>query len=156
MVCARCKSQSLKNVVHAIDSGSFWLDPIDNHSVVEYLIFELAEGDIRAHLDASPMFDTAFALHNLHQIARALQELHRIDIAHQDLKPSNVLVFRASEVSKVADLGRAWSRDFKSPYDGWSITGDRTYAPPELYYNAVPSDEATRRFGCDLYQGCAF
>lgn len=49
--------------------------------------------------------------------------LHGLDIAHQDLKPSNVL----------------------------PIAGDPTYAPPELLYNYVPADWNVRRYACDVY-----
>jgi hypothetical protein len=49
-------------------------------------------------------------------------------------------------------LGRAWASALVSPYDGWNIAGDRTYAPPEFLYRDVPSDFKRRRYGCDMYQ----
>ena len=42
----------------------------------------------------------------MHHIATGLFQLHSAAVAHQDLKPSNVLVFDHS-ISKVADLGSA-------------------------------------------------
>ena len=49
-------------------------------SKVEYLIFDLADGDIRAHLDAQHAFDLAFALRTLHHVAVGLDQLHKADM----------------------------------------------------------------------------
>lgn len=150
-LCERCADRSLRRVVHAIDSGTIQVNEADPFSKVEYLIFKLADGDIRAVLDTQAQFDLAFALRTLHHVAAALRQLHSADIAHQDLKPSNVLVFRNENISRLGDLGRAWSKDLASPYDSIAIAGDRHYAPPEFLYREVPNDERQRRFGCDLY-----
>jgi serine/threonine protein kinase len=88
----------------------------------------------------------------LHHVATGLKQLHNVSVAHQDLKPSNVLVYAASEGSKICDLGRAWDKHKSAAHDGWDVAGDRRYAPPEFLYFAVPADENARRFGCDLYQ----
>lgn len=150
-VCEKCRSHSLRRVVHAIDSGTIEASPGQPASKVEYLIFELADGDIRAHLDAQQGFDLAFVLRSLHNVAAGLEQLHRAGIAHQDLKPSNVLVFQGEEGSKVSDLGRAWSRDHQAPHDIYPVAGDWGYAPPELLYREIPSDAGMRRFGCDTF-----
>ena len=150
-ICERCSDSSLKRVVHAIGNGTVRANPADKHSHVNYLIFEMADGDVRAHLDTKAEFDVAFAVRALHHVAGALNELHRNDIAHQDLKPSNVLVFSETNQSKVGDLGRAWSRDLKSPHDDYKIAGDKTYAPLEFLYRHVPRDVGERRFRCDIY-----
>ncbi len=150
-VCERCRNQSLKRVVHAIDSGTIVTSPDQPASKVEYLIFELADGDIRAHLDAQQGFDLAFALRALHNVAAGLEQLHRAGIAHQDLKPSNVLVFQGDKGSKIGDLGRAWSKDHQAPHDVYPIAGEWGYAPPELLYRQIPTEAGMRRFGCDMY-----
>jgi serine/threonine protein kinase len=150
-LCLRCRDQSLKRVVHAIDSGTVRLNPADPLSTVEYLIFERADGDIRAHLDAQADLDIAFVLRALHHVAVGLNQLHGVNVAHQDLKPSNVLVF-SGEGFKVGDLGRAWIRGTPAPHDEVRpCAGDRTYAPPELLYGQISGDERVRRFGCDMY-----
>jgi serine/threonine protein kinase len=150
-VCQRCRDQYLKRVVHAIDHGTIQTDPNSPFSKVEYLIFELADGDIRAHLDAQQDFDVAFALRTLHEVATGLEQLHRAHMAHQDLKPSNVLVFEKNNGSKIADFGRAWSQDLPAPHDNLPVAGDRGYAPPELIYGEVAIEVTRRRYGCDAY-----
>jgi serine/threonine protein kinase len=150
-ICEACREHHLGRVVHAIDSGSILPDPAQPMGKVEYLIFELAGGDIRGHLDSQTAHDAAFMLDALHNVATGLQQLHTAEIAHQDLKPSNVLIFPGKDGSKIADLGRAWAKAFPAPHDSLDVAGDRSYAPPELLYSGVTVDERARRFGCDLY-----
>jgi len=155
-ICEKCKASHLSRVVHAIDSGFLILNEGDGYSRVDYLIFDLADGDIRAHIDQSDIFDSAFAMRAIHNVAAALQQLHRADIAHQDLKPSNVLVYKLPGVqqtrkSKLTDFGRAWSGDLKAPHDAAIFAGDPKYIPFELMYNEKPQNEKTYRFGTDLF-----
>lgn len=150
-VCEKCSSSRMKRVVHAIDSFEVIANVKDPYSKVVCLIFERADGDIRAHLDASKAFDVAFILRLLHQVTTGLEQMHRSDIAHQDLKPSNVLMFSDNAGAKVADLGRAWSKEHAAPHDDLGVAGDMGYAPPELLYNDVPAANTARRFGCDAY-----
>jgi eukaryotic-like serine/threonine-protein kinase len=150
-VCQRCRDHSLKRVVHAIDGGTIQIDPKSAFSKVEYLVFELAEGDIRRHLDAQQILDVAFVLRVLHHVAIGLEQLHSAALAHQDLKPSNVLVFEKEGGSKIGDFGRAWSKDFVAPHDNLKIAGDPGYAPLELLYGYVATDVHTRRYGCDAF-----
>lgn len=145
-----CADRKLSHIVRAIDSGKIQIDPTRADGVVEYLIFELADHDIRSYLDVGNSFDLALTLRTLHQVATGLFQLHRIDIAHQDLKPSNVLVFRDS-LFKIADLGRATLKHRSAPYDDQAIPGDPTYAPPELLYGYTHPEWLPRRLGCDLY-----
>ncbi len=148
-ICAACAD--LSRVVHAIEHGSILPDPNQPMGKVEYLIFELADGDVRGHLDATPDIGNGFVLRVLHNVAAGLQQMHSRSMAHQDLKPSNVLIFEEQIGSKIGDLGRAWAKAFPAPHDDYTVAGDRGYAPPELLYRAVPTDPSQRRFGCDLY-----
>src|SRR5262249_18446714 len=77
-------------------------------------------------------------------------QLHGRDIAHQDLKPSNLLVFEDLS-AKIADLGRASIKNQNSPFDGKQIPGAGSYAPPEQLYRFPSPDWAERRIGADLY-----
>jgi serine/threonine protein kinase len=79
-----------------------------------------------------------------------LAQLHSRSIAHQDIKPSNVLVFEEM-TSKIADLGRASMKDRACPHDGMRVPGANSYAPPELLYRFESPDWDERRLGCDLY-----
>ena len=86
----------------------------------------------------------------MHHVATGLEQLHNIEIAHQDLKPSNVLLF-PQDVTKIGDLGRATSRGQDGPHDELKVAGDKGYAPPELLYGQVSADWTKRRLGCDAY-----
>ena len=132
-----CRDKRLSRVVTVLDSGTIPPQDAQPSSVVEYLIFELADGDIRSFVEFGKAFETAWALRTIHQTAAALQQLHSVGIAHQNLKPSNVLLFDNSQ-SKVADLGRASLRVQASPHDEQRIAGDTTYAPPELPLSRTP------------------
>lgn len=117
---------------------------------VNYLVFEEASGDVRTHLDGTATFETAWVLRVLHQIAVGLNQLHAEGIAHQDMKPSNTLIF-GDQSAKVADLGCADQAGSTSPRGQFQVAGDPKYAPPELLYSFVPSDWGARRQACDLY-----
>src|SRR5438046_680864 len=47
----KCREQRLSKIVMAIDSGSVEIPGAPAGGIVEYLIFELAEGDIRKRMD---------------------------------------------------------------------------------------------------------
>ena len=146
----KCKTKGLSRIVRVLDSGKLPAASGDPSGVVQYLIFELAECDIRSYININNNLDTAWSLRTLHQVAVALRQLHSVDIVHQDLKPSNVL-FYSSRNSKLADLGRAFCRGIASPHDNEFIAGDCSYAPPELLYNQISSEWMVRRLGCDMY-----
>src|SRR4051812_25201294 len=111
-ICEFCRDLHLSRVVHAIESGSIVPPPSAPYGKVEYIIFELAAGDVRRHLDMHPGFDTEFMLRVVHNVAVALQQLHQGEMAHQDAKPSNVMVLPNNSGAKIGDLGRAWNKMF--------------------------------------------
>jgi serine/threonine protein kinase len=147
---ARCRG--MDRVVTGLADGNVMVpNGTGGNQVVQYLIFEFADGgDIRKYLDLSRRFDTAWILRSIHHIATGLRQLHTEGIAHQDLKPSNVLVFDA-KVSKVADLGCASTRGQVSPREDRPVAGDPEYAPPELCYGHIVPDWNNRRLGCDVF-----
>lgn len=117
--------------------------------IVPYLIFDLAEGDVRKTLHFSTDLDYAWRFKSLHDIAVGLKQLHTIDVSHQDLKPSNVLIFKSE--SKLGDLGRSICKNMDGPYSKRAFTGDRTYAPPEIWYQYYEKDWNKRVFATDCY-----
>ncbi len=149
-VLDRCARKNFRRVVKALEFGAERVGEKDLIGVVQYVIFELASGDVRAHLEVTDKLGLVWKLRTLHQVATGLRQLHGESIAHQDLKPSNVLVFGDLD-SKVADLGRASDKNKASPHDHHLIAGAWTYAPPELIYRFGSPDWDERRLGCDLY-----
>ena len=150
-ILAACGENNLDRVVVAIGDGYIPVRTLHPILPVPYLIFDLAEdGDVRGKLKISNQFELAFCLRSLHHCAVGLSQLHSIQIAHQDLKPSNVLVY-AGDNCKIADLGSSSVLGSQSPRDIYDIAGDHSYAPPELQYSQISSDWRTRRFACDLY-----
>jgi eukaryotic-like serine/threonine-protein kinase len=149
---ALCRDLRLSRIATAIEDGSVALSPETFGALyrVHYLIFELAEGDLRAILDSSADINLVWRFRMLRDVATGLKQLHGHGVAHQDLKPSNVLDY-AVDGAKIGDLGRACARDRKGPSDEFFIAGDTAYAPPELLYGAVSSDWHVRRCGCDAY-----
>jgi len=148
-----CSGRSMDKVVSVLDSGEIL--PEENNPLglpVHYLIFELADQTIREHvLGISLDIDNACLMRSLHNVAVGISQLHSAGIAHQDLKPSNVLLFDTAGNSKIADLGRAESVQKQSLYFNENIAGDPTYAPPELLYKDLSSDWDVRRKATDLY-----
>ena len=151
MLLDQCRSKNLDRVAVSIDDGEIPAGVLNLALPVPYLIFELAEGDVRSKLDLSQRFELAFCLRALHQCTTGIRQLHSIKVAHQDLKPSNVLVFDDAD-ARVSDLGRSALQGMTSPIENERIPGDRTYAPPELLYSYVSPDWRIRRLACDLYQ----
>ena len=145
---ALCRTQRVTKVAFVKDSGEEQVPgfPI---TLVPYLIFDTADGDVRSHLTFSSQLDSAWKLKSLHSVAVGLQQLHRIDVSHQDLKPSNVLLFE--DESKIGDLGRSTCLAIRSALATVPFAGDHTYAPPEILYGMFEPDWRTRSFACDCY-----
>lgn len=143
-----CTNRHMDRVIKAIAFGEVVVDHESPIGRVQYLIFEMAEYDLRKFLSSTGKVEIAWKIRSLHHIATGLHQLHSAGVAHQDTKPSNVAVFK--ECSKISDLGHASRRGTVSPRDKNSFA-DRSYAPPELLYEHLDTDWQRRRFGCDLY-----
>ena len=151
-VLAQCASSRMDRVVLALDSGGIDVPGIPGFAArVNYLIFEKADGDIRATMDMQPtLIDCEWSFRTLHHAATGLWQLHGAGIAHQDVKPSNILTFgRVS--AKLGDLGSASKRGATSPRDARLCPGDPAYAPPETLYGHEEPDWGKRRQSTDLY-----
>lgn len=146
-----CSGRRLSQVVLALEHGQVQVPGLGAmEGRVYYLIFEMAAGDVRRQVDTSKAFDARWSMRALKDISLALWQVHREMIAHQDTKPSNVLLYGGGDF-KLADFGRSSRRDKPTAHDQYDIAGDRTYAPPELTYGYIDPEFTRRRFGCDLY-----
>jgi eukaryotic-like serine/threonine-protein kinase len=150
-VLEHCRDRRLSRVVLAVTHG---YAQVPGFSVIEgrvaYLIFELAESDVRKQVDLKNRLDCLISLSILNDVTLGMMQLHKEAIAHQDLKPSNVLTY-GDGGCRVGDFGRSSRRGYHVWMDNLGVAGDRTYAPPEQLYSNLHADFVIRRIGCDLY-----
>lgn len=116
---------------------------------VFYIIFEKADGDLREVYLKSRPNDWLSFFRAMHHVCIAAEQLHRAGIAHQDIKPSNILHFPLEE-SKVGDLGRVTDIKGKSPFLKLPFPGDYRYAPLEVRYG-VGMRDFYDRYLTDIY-----
>jgi serine/threonine protein kinase len=131
-----CRGSNMDRVVHALDYGEVESREGGVRDYVFYILFELASGDVRQQVLRNKRRNLSWSTHALHNLSVAIQQLHTAKIAHNDVKPSNLLVFDEF-LQKLADLGRATSAERIGPWDGLNYTGDYTYAAPEFWYHDI-------------------
>lgn len=153
-----CRDAKLNRVVRLIEAGN--IDRGDAFSSIQrqvpFIVFELADDDIRSSIDVSKNPSNRWRFFVLHQTTLGLLQLHGAQIAHQDLKPSNILRF-GEKLLKLGDLGRSTHRSRPAPHDGLARPGHINYAPFEQRYNYTPPGEwALRRISSDVFQLGAF
>lgn len=150
-VLLKCRDRNFSRVVTAIDHGEVRVPGMDGvNALAFYLIFELAEGDVRSQVSEAKRLDTIMSLLVLKDVALGLSQVHSVSIAHQDIKPSNVLQYPQSRF-RIADFGRSSTKGESVWYDRHNIAGDTRYAPPEQLFGYTHPDFAFRRIGCDLF-----
>lgn len=143
-----CTNAGMSRVVHVLDAGALAVEGTE--IPVNYLIFELAAGDVRHHLADMDSGDVAWKLHTIHQVGVGLSQLHRAGVVHRNLMPSTVMDF--GEVGrKVGQLGYAWRRGQMSPLTADEFAGDPEYAPPECLYGFELAEVEARLKARDLY-----
>lgn len=128
----------LRNHRNIVKLLGYSVDNEDWHAA-PLLVQELAVGDLQKVLN-DPQFDLSWdAKHQLClDIAAALDASHACGIAHGDLKPQNVLVFRGPStevpfVAKLADFGYC-STSASASDAGIRITGwTPGWCAPEIY-----------------------
>ena len=155
-----CKQRVCRNVVEILGTGNYDIEEGVKNPTVHYLILEYADGgDLRKALNVSAGTGrrpfVKWQLRSLHQLSNGLRQIHDLDIAHQDVKPSNVVACDGGR-TKLTDFGSAIAansdeRTLPSRLLQKAIAGSWAYAPPELLYGQVSPDFVTRRIGCDLY-----
>lgn len=132
-----CHGNNMDKIVRCLDYGDF---PIVHNGVqdaVFFIIFEKAHGDVRTQITADQKGDLAWSMTALHNLATAISQLHQADIAHNDIKPSNLLVF-GEKLQKLADMGRATGNTIPGPFDQLHCPGQNTYGAPEQLYRYYP------------------
>lgn len=150
-----CTEYGCKNVIQLLEDGSIDVEEAEKYPRVEYLILEYAEKGSVKDVLKNEKITLEWKLLSLHQLAKGLNELHKIKVAHQDIKPSNLVNFESGK-SKISDLGSAMrlgSTKEELPLHLFDkdYAGTWAYAPPELLYGEKSDDDVIRRIGCDLY-----
>ena len=124
----KCRDRSCSKIVRVLDANMI---PIGagNPYPVPFLVFEKADGDARDYIKFQNEVDFAWKLKSLHDIATGIEQLHTMQVIHQNLKPSNVLQFKKD--SKISDLGKSKTFTGKGFNDNNLLNGDKAYAPLE-------------------------
>lgn len=148
-----CLRHRVKNVACVIDDDSEYVDVIGG-AIVPYLVFDMADCDLREKLDIVDRIDFAWKMTSLHEVAVGLFSLHKAGITHQDIKPSNILIYNKSscDITKIGDLGCSDCSFLDSPYKDKLFTGDHTYSPPERAYRILNDiDDFIQKYLTDCY-----
>ena len=147
-----CEQRRLNRVVRVLEANSVDVDGQFQISRVDYLIFEMADGDVRSYLSVAEGIDDVWRFNCLKDVAAALAQLHSVGVAHQDTKPSNVMHFEADAISKIGDVGSATGQHLPHPeLNDVMIFGDPQYSPPELLYGYRALEWGEGRLAIDLY-----
>jgi serine/threonine protein kinase len=142
------RARKLDRIVTLYDGAT--IRDESGRSMTSYLIFELAESDGRQQFESDKRAEYFQSISMIHDVAVGLYQLHRSEIAHQDIRAANVLCYTDAR-AKVADLGKAVDRQVVAEHINEAVPGDETYAAPELLYNSISPDWSVRRYGADLY-----
>jgi serine/threonine protein kinase len=140
----------MDRVIEILDDGDAYVEEGNVFSLVPYIIMEKADHDVNGHLRDVNNVTVQRRLHLLHHVAIGMMQLHSDEIVHQDLKPSNVVVWQRGG-AKVADLGKCSIRGTNNVNDLHAFAGDLNYAPPETLYGHLDPDWNRRRYPVDLY-----
>ena len=131
-----CEENGIKSVIRSIAYGDY-RDPACPFFPMPYIIMEYADGgsvdrDVRMN-----DLNLQWRLSIFHGIAKALQQLHRGDVAHKDLHSGNILlqVRSAKEEVRIGDLGRADKKD-----ELRHLMGKRSTWAYEIHYGNQPND----------------
>jgi serine/threonine protein kinase len=156
-VLAFCADQKMSRVLKFLGHEYFNPgNPADAHNRVSCLVMELGSDDLRGMVHKAAVRSFTWNLQVMRDVAQALAQLHRGGIAHQDIKPPNVISVDgttgvASNQVKVGDLGRVVRRDRPGPFNAVPWPGDLRYAPPERWYGYLPADWTDAREASDAY-----
>jgi serine/threonine protein kinase len=152
-----CTKRGMSKVIRYIGHDYISFDGSNNPlSRVSCLIMEAGNSDLRHLVHLGNSSSCAWNLQIMRDVSQAVAQLHQDGIAHQDIKPSNVIAVAdtgaaVSESMKVGDLGRVVRKGKNGPFDFLQWPGDPRYSPPERWYEFVPPDWCDAREASDAY-----
>lgn len=126
-----------------------------------YLIMEYCEGgDLRKVINyqrgrPENLFGTDIVLGWFTQLCLALQYIHKQNILHRDVTPSNVFL-SADGTVKLGDFGLAKIMQYQSQMRTSGGDNSVLYQPPEMTLSGQPASTKCDMFavGCVLYELC--
>lgn len=155
-IIKKCNEAGIESIVKFIDSGVYNETPGSLNTRVTYFILEYSsDGNVQRLIDNDDLSDLKHKFKSIAKICDGLFELHKRNIMHLDLKPSNILYFVSDQLTKITDFGsaREWlgpvPEDFKDDENRIMIT--KRYAPPEILYKEPEGDWNEYRRKIDLY-----
>ncbi|WP_300339200.1 bifunctional protein-serine/threonine kinase/phosphatase [Accumulibacter sp.] len=104
--------------------------PADRRSCLYYLQTWHEGATLQRMLDADLHFTVADAVQHGIRLIKGLSALHRLDVAHRDIKPDNIHIGRDGRL-RILDLGVAISLSEDDPAAG--SPGTPSYMAPELF-----------------------
>lgn len=143
-----CREGHVTKVAYVQEDGSEYVE-VFNNTLVPYLIFEMADMDVHSKLELTDRLDFAWKMKSLHDVAVGMQQLHGVGITHQDIKPSNILLY--DQQTKLGDLGCSLCDYVPSPFENDIFPGDHNYAPPERLYNLPITNVDEQKKMTDAY-----
>jgi len=152
-VLEHCGDHRFSRVVRVLDADTTREEGVPQ-SVVSYLLFEWADRDARTVVAEADPADHRPMISLSHHAAVGMRQLHSDGIAHQDIKPSNLLVVseHGGPIGKLGDLGSAFMRDRPAPQDELVIAGAAAYASPEQLYGCERRvGQENWRFAADVF-----
>ncbi|MGB4592176.1 MAG: hypothetical protein WBI63_00145 [Coriobacteriia bacterium] len=150
-VLAECGERKMTRVIRLLGHGEITVPdaPLILRDV-PYLLFEMADGDIYSFQERSANLDAAWFFTVVKHALEGVGQLHSNGVAHQDLKPSNVLTQAVGTDMKLGDLGRAEKLGVETWWSDFPTPGAMVYAPPEQQYGYSTRTWEERK-AADLY-----
>lgn len=151
-----CKDKALSRIIHIIESGQAQAPHYGSspEGTVFYFVFERANSDVREQISLGHNAHAVWNFRVLRDVALAIDQLQRVGVAHQDIKPSNILLMEPPEkagIHKLGDFGRAVRKEVAGPHDVHVFPGDQRYAPLSAFYGLREAEWTDGRVSTDLY-----
>lgn len=145
----------MSKVVRMIAHGQlFFKTASDSQYNFLCLVLEKGEGDIKDHVDYLPDKSPYWKLCVVRDVALAITQIERGNLAHNDIKPSNVIRFESKGTThniKLGDVGRVVTKEGNGPFDGEKWAGDPAHKPIEALYGWSESEFQNRNTAADAY-----
>ena len=117
------------------------------------IVLEFAPQSLKNFLKLSPLKSRMSFSWMIQDIYEACKEIHRINVAHRDIKPDNFLVWSKEGVIKLCDFGLTTCMP-KDMNKLRTLCGTPSYMAPELisgkFYNGIGVD--IWAFGCMIFE----